>query len=290
MSRKLPIVLFTTLLVAGCSRHNIAPAMLAESEAPPLLNLAAAPASMVPAQIFSFSHALSLFMAHDAVRARFERARERCLHDTALHCRLVSASENEAGEAVSAHLEVALPHDGIAVFEAGLLKPLVQDKDGVEVGARSTQMQSVETQASDTDRKVAQLTRYRDGLAALAKRPDLNVSDYIRVQQELSQTEASLDEALAAKRDIEGRIARESLSVDLMQRAAPTEVVSPIVQVWRDAYGTLVDSTAEMLRFVIQLVPWLPILAGGFFLLRWLIRIARRRSGVAQSAPANTGG
>jgi hypothetical protein len=264
--------------------------MLAEPVAPPVMEMTEAPSSTAPAQIFSFSHTLSLFMAHDAVRARYERARERCLHDTALHCRLVSASENESDDAVSAHLEVALPHDNIPAFEAGLLKPLVQDKDGVQVSARSTQMQSVETQASDTDRKVAQLTRYRDGLAVLAKRPDLDVSDYIRVQQELSQTEANLDEALAAKRDIEGRIARESLNVDLMQRAAPPEVVSPITQVWRDAYGTLVESTAEMLRFVIQLVPWLPILLGAFFLLRWLIRIARRRSGVAQSPLAKTGG
>src|SRR6516164_4754518 len=126
MSRKLPIILFTMLLIAGCGRHETAPAMLAE--APPMLNLAAAPPSISPAQIFSFSHTLSLFMAHDAVRARFERARERCLRDAALHCRLVSASENESGEAVSAQLEVALPHDSIAAFETGLLRPLVQDR------------------------------------------------------------------------------------------------------------------------------------------------------------------
>jgi Domain of unknown function (DUF4349) len=289
MPRKISIALFAILLLAGCTRRGTEPVVL-NAETPPAPDIAVADAASTPAQIFSFRHTLSLIMAHDAVRARFVRARERCLHDAALHCRLVDASENESGDAVSAHLEVALPHDAIAGFEAGLLKPLGEDKGGVEVGARSTQTQSVESQANDIDRKVAQLTKYRDGLAELAKRPNLNVGDFIRVQQELSQTEASLDEALAQKRDIDGRIARESLIVDLTQRVTPVAPVSPIAQVWRDAAGTLVESTAEMLRFVIQIVPWLPVLIGMFFLLRWLFRIARRRSAIAQSAPAKTGG
>jgi uncharacterized protein DUF4349 len=289
MPRKLSVILLALPLLAGCGRHASQPVGFAmPDETPQAESLAAPPAPT--AQIFSFSHTLSLIMAHDAVRARFERARERCLHDTALRCRLLNASENESGEAISAHLDVALPHDGIATFEAALLKPLPADKDGVEVAARSTQTQSVENQANDTDRKVAQLTKYRDGLATLAKRTDLGVEDFIRVQQELSQTEANLDEALAAKRDVSDRIVRESLNVDLMQRITPTAPVSPIAQVLRDAGDTLVESTAEALRFVIQLVPWLPILAIAFFLLRWLFRIARRRPAIAQSPPANTGG
>jgi hypothetical protein len=196
---------------------------------------------------------------------------------------LVTASLDEAADGASAHLEVALPHDKLAPFEARLLKP----EGEVEVRSRSTRAESVEVQASDTDKKVAQLSKYRDGLAELAKRPDLGVDDFIKVQGELSKTEADLDEALAQKRDIAGRIARELLSVDLEERVA---AASPLGQVWNGAGDMLIYSTADVLRFLIEMIPWLPVIIGAFFLFRWLWRIARRRPAIAKSAQANGGG
>ena len=94
------------------------------------------------------------------------------------------------------------------------MKAVPQDKDKVELRSRSTEAQSVENEKNDTDKKVAQLTKYRDGLATLAKRPNLGVDDFIKVQEELSKTEADLDEALSANRDVTERIARERLASD----------------------------------------------------------------------------
>jgi hypothetical protein len=241
-------------------------------------------------QLFSYSHALTLLMSHDAVQARYDRARESCLRNASLRCKLLSANVSEDGGAASAHLVVALPHDKIASYEADILRPVMRDKGGVEIRSRSTQAQSVENEASDTEKKIAQLTKYRDGLAELARRPNLGVDDFIKVQEELSKTEADLDEALGQKRDIGDRIARESLSVDLAQRVEPIAAVSPLGQVWSEAGDLFAGSTADVLRFVIQIVPWLPVAAILFFLLRWVFRIARRRPAIAKSAEANNGG
>jgi hypothetical protein len=229
-------------------------------------------------------------MSHDAVQARYDRARESCLRNAFLRCKLLTANASQDGGAASAHLEVALPHDKIAGYEADMLKPMAVDKDGVEIRSRSTQAQSVENEASDTEKKVAQLTKYRDGLAELAKRPNLGVDDFIKVQEELSKTEADLDEALGQKRDVGDRIARESLSVDLVQRLDAVPQVSPIGEVWREAADILLAGTADVLRFVLELIPWTPVGVALFFLLRWVFRIARRRPAIAKSAEANNGG
>jgi Domain of unknown function (DUF4349) len=294
MPRKLSFILIAVLSLAGCGPRN------GESrrEAEILLgrNVAAPAPVMMPdiaanrGQIFSYSHTLSLAMSHDAVKTRADRARESCLRDVSLHCKLLTANVADDDGTASAHLEVALPHDKLAAYEDGLLKPVAPDKGGVDVRSRSTQAQSVENEKNDTDKKVAQLTKYRDGLAELAKRPNLSVDDFIKVQGELAKTEADLGDALGEKRDIGDRIARESLMVDLAQRTEPVAAVSPLGQVWSEAGDLFAGSTADVLRFAIQIVPWLPVGAILFFLLRWVFRIARRRPTIAKSAEANNGG
>jgi hypothetical protein len=290
MLRQISCLLIVTLVLAGCGRRQETEMLLSRGRLQAPAELAAAPeiaiASNASGQIFSYSHTISLLMARDAIRERYDRARMLCLQERAMRCKLMTASLDDS-DAASAHLEVALPHDKIAAYEANLLKPVQKDKDGIEVTSRTTRAESVETQASDTDKKVAQLTKYRDGLAELAKKPNLNVDDFIKVQEELSKTEADLDEALSQKRDIGDRIARESLTIDLTQRF---ETVSPLGQAWRDSGDLLTASTADMLRFVVQMIPWLPIMAALFFLLRWAVsKIARRRVAVAKSKGVDNG-
>ena len=288
MPRSSSLVLLALVVLAGCTRNGPTNRPVSVPDIAIPEQQASAETTADKAQIFSYSHVIALAMDHDAVRARYDRAREACLRDAALHCRLLSANIDEHPDLASASLTLAMPHDSIAGFEAALRKPVAQDKDGVELLGRSTQAQSVENEKSDTDKKVAQLTKYRDGLAGLAKRPDLSVDDFIKVQQELSKTEADLDEALAAKRDLDARIARESLSVTLAERGQAA--ASPIGEVWNESGALLVASTADVLRFAIQLVPWLPVALGLFFLLRWIWRIARRRPAVAKSKESNSGG
>jgi len=291
MARKLLILFASLMLLVGCGPRRVQREMALEASSPRDLAMPAVQvANQGPAQVFSFSHTMTVIMSHDAVQARYDRARQACLRDPSLHCKLIAANISDESGTASAHLELALPHDAVAAFEDRLLKPMAADKGEVEVRARSTQAQSVENEAGDNDKQVARLTRYRDGLAALAQRPNLGVDDYIKVEKELSETDASLDEALGQKRDISGRIARESLTVDLVQRAEPTSYTSPLGEVWREAGDLFLNSTADVLRFVIQIVPWLPVGIALFFLLGLVYRIARRRPPVAKSGEVRNGG
>jgi len=53
-------------------------------------------------------------------------------------------------------------------------------------------------------------------------------------------------------------------------------VLRPLALVTRSALDLLIDSSADALRFVIMILPWLPIIAVGLVLIGWLWRMMRR--------------
>jgi hypothetical protein len=232
---------------------------------------------------FAYSHSISLVMPRAAIAPRFDRARDLCLHTAASGCELLKASvelrgddENGYSEAV---LVVALPHNKVAAFEKSLTEPLPGESSAdVNIRSQLTEAENVQQELTDTDRKLSQLMDYRDRLTALSKRPDVNVGDLIRIEQELSKTQSDLDQTAAQKRDAVERVAREKLTVTFGEPLSDMGFGNTISRAWHNGFGTLNESSANALEFVISLIPWLPIVAGGFYLLLWGWRLARRRA------------
>jgi len=289
MVRRSIVVIACALVLAGCDGSPVrAPGrnveVMADTAAPtPPSGIVA---GMAPAQgqQFSYTHDWSLVMARAAVSPRFLRARERCLSDKALSCRLVSANISSGNDVTSATLEVQLPHGKLDVFEKALMAPVAGESAGdAQMIARSTQAQSVETEASDTARKVLQLTAYRDRLADIAKRPNLSVDDIIKVEAEEARVQGELDDATNQHRDLTDGIARESVTIQLAERVPPPP--GRWSRLADDAGSTLSDSAASALLFAIGALPWLPIVAAAIMLVSWLWRGLLRRRKLA-AAPA----
>lgn len=243
---------------------------------------------------FSFSHVLNVVMEPSAIKPRFERAKDKCLHDTVLHCRLLEASFNswkdQNGDiSASARLTVALPHGKLSAFETMLLSPVSGEKAGeAVVSRRSVSAENVGAEASDASKKLTQLTDYRDRLTTLSKRPSLSVDDLIKIESELSKTQGQLDDLTSQKRDIDERIGEERMTVLLDKPSDTGSMFRPSVMVWHNAMTLFGESTANALQFLIQVIPWLPLITGAIFLIPWLWRVARRRSAVALSAPTKS--
>jgi hypothetical protein len=255
MLRKVGLIAAAALLLAACGDHGGGAAYkLVE---PQLMQVGIDGRG----QNFSYTHRLELVLADGGVKASFELARETCLKQAALKCDLLSASLT-AGETTSyGQVVVALPHDKVATFEKTLTDA------GATVQSRSTNAENVTTAAGDNERKIVQLTAWRDRLAALAKRNDLSVSDLMKVEAELSKVEADLSAALAEKRDITNRIAKEILTISFGEREG---TLAPVGRVLTNAGTTLVSSTATAVEFLIRIVPWLPIILAGLWLVRWI--------------------
>lgn len=233
-------------------------------------------------QDYVYTHLFSLEMARDFIKPRFERAQEHCLHDASLNCTLISSSMSagnpDESNSTEANLVVALPHAKVEAFENSLLDPVSgESSSDVIVRSRSTQAQNVTQEATDLDHRIAQLTDYRDRLAAIAKRSDLHADDLIKIEHELSDVEGQLDQAIAQKNDVSRRISRETVTVSLGERATLSDAWRPIGRTWRNSLETLSDSAALALQFVIQILPWLPIIAGMIWLISLLPRLVAKR-------------
>jgi hypothetical protein len=185
----------------------------------------------------------------------------------------------------SAHLTVALPHARLGNFEQELFVPVAGEGSGAaQVHSRSTTAENVTQEASETQKKLTQLTAYRDRLVAMEKRPNISVSDSLRIESELAKVLGDLEAAKSQQMDVANRVAKERLSISLLERPGFSDAFRPVGRVWKDGVHLFGDSTASALQFLIQLIPWLPLVAGGFFLVRWLWRVSRRQRPNAPSS------
>lgn len=232
-------------------------------------------------EAYVYDHNLTISMASEHIKARFERARDRCQNDPALKCKITSASFRLIGEPDAplpvANLSVALPHDSVAPYEESLLALLPgENKDDVLVKSRNTGAVNVTNQVKDIESRLSQLTNYRDRMMELSKRGGAKTDDLIKIEGEISRTQAEIEAIEGQRRDLAERIAKENLSISFEPQSTATDAFQPVAEVWQDSLRLMAASAAGALAFVVGIVPWIPILLLVYFLVRWLWRRARR--------------
>ena len=282
-----PSIAFPALLllvVAGCDQS---PTESRSGTGTAARSMAAAPAAMKVADApngpkLAYHHWLEFEMPARSVAPRYERARDKCLADPAQGCILTNASidagDARAGRGPHASLTVRLPHAAVAEYEQALQQPVAGEPAGaVELRARNTTADDLTAALQDTDRRLAQLTDYRDRLTDLAKRADAKVEDLIKVQQELSNTQSEIEQITAQQKHLNQQVATELLTINLSADAATDGISGPIGQVWHNARTVLGQNTAAALRFAIGAVPWLAIGAVVLALLAIVRALFRRR-------------
>jgi len=247
----------------------------------------AAPAAMKVAETpdgpkLAYHHWLEFEMPAPSVAPRYERARDKCLADPAEGCILTNASidagDPRNGRGPHASLTIRLPHAAVAEYEQALQQPVAGETAGaVELRARNTTADDLTAAIQDTDRRLAQLNDYRDRLTELAKRADAKVEDLIKVEQELSNTQAEIEQITAQQAHLNQQVATELLTINLSADTATDGISGPVSQVWRNARAVLGQNSANALRFAIGAVPWLVIGAVGLALLALVRAVFRRR-------------
>jgi hypothetical protein len=262
-----------------------APAVDAMAPAEPmggaLGNMARGAQQAQSGESYIYDHNLTVSMASEHIKARFERARDKCQNDPALKCKITSASFRLVGEPDAplpiANLSVALPHDGVAVFEQSLLELLPgENKDDVLVKSRNTNAQNVTNQVRDIEARLSQLTNYRDRMMELSKRRGAKTDDLIKIEGEISRTQSEIEQIEAQRRDLADRIAKENLSIAFEPQSTVADALQPVRDVWQNSLRLLGDSAAAVLALVVGIIPWLPVFVLAFFALRWMIRRWRK--------------
>ena len=140
---------------------------------------------------------------------------------------------------------------------------------------RSTSAEDLTAVIQDGDRRLAQLTDYRDRLNQLAKRADAKVDDMIKVEGELSTTQSQIEELSAEQKRLNQRVATELETVQITGRVTVGRG-SDIAETWHRAGEILDSSVAQALGFLIAAVPWLITVVVALVLLpivRVLVRV-----------------
>jgi Domain of unknown function (DUF4349) len=297
MPRLSAILLLCAAALAACSESEEKAATTTTAEAQ--VNYAAAPSEptivdglargmiggadkqVQSGESYVYDHNLTVSMASEHIKARFERARDRCQNDPALKCKITSASFRLVGEPDAplpvANLSVALPHDAVAPFEEGLVALLPgESKDDVVIRARNTNAQNVTNQVRDIEARLAQLTNYRDRMMELSKRGGAKTDDLIKIEGEISRTQSEIEQIEGQRRDLAERIAKENLSISFEAQSTVGDAFQPVRDVWQESLRVMGNSAAAALGLIVAIIPWIPLFLGAYVLVRWLWRRARR--------------
>jgi hypothetical protein len=100
--------------------------------------------------------------------------------------------------------------------------------------------------------------------------------DLIKVESEISQTQASIEQIEAQQRDLAERIAKENLSISFEAQSTASDAMQPVRDVWQNSLRVMATSGAAVLALIVGIIPWIPVFLLGFFGLRWLWRRATR--------------
>lgn len=275
------------VIVAGCDQAPSAD-VVAGGPAPRAMAGAMKLADAPNGPKLAYHHWLEFEMPAASVAPRYARARDKCLADGAADagpaCVLTNASidagDPRNGRGPRASLTLRVPHAAVAGYEQALEQPVAGEAPGaVVLRSRNTVADDLTAAIQDSDRRLAQLTDYRDRLTALGKRADAKVEDLIKVEQELSTTQNEIEAITAQQKHLNQQVATELLTINLAADAATDGISGPVGQVWHNARAVLGQNSAAALRFVIGALPWAAIGAVVLGLLALIARLFRRRRG-----------
>jgi len=253
------------LALNGCGRSETADQASFAAAPAPAARMMAEPAADKRVEPegpkLAYSHNLSIETKADMVKPRFEQVRDACVSGAIAGCVLLNASIEEVGFDRGRHpvasLSVRLTHEAVGSFEQAVLKPLPGEQaSDVAVVSRSTSAEDLTAAIMDGDRRLAQLTDYRDRLTLLAKRGDAKVEDLIKVQGELSATQSQIEELTAQQKRLGERVATELETVQITGKVAMGQG-SEIAEVWHRSAKILDGAVADSLQFLIAAVPWI---------------------------------
>ncbi|MEQ1752848.1 MAG: DUF4349 domain-containing protein [Micropepsaceae bacterium] len=230
---------------------------------------------------YVYDHNLTVSMASEFIKVRFERARDKCQNDLALKCKVTGASYQVLGEPDAplpvANLRVALPHESVDAFINTMMETLPgEGKHDLVIKSRTTTAENVTNQVRDIESRLSQLRNYRDRMEELSKRRNAGTDDLIKIEGEISRTQAEIEQIEGQRRDLADRIAKENLAISFQAQSTASDAFQPVREVWQGSLRLLGESAASAIALVVGIIPWIPVFLAGFFGIRFIWRRTRK--------------
>ncbi|NOT15357.1 MAG: DUF4349 domain-containing protein [Methylotenera sp.] len=204
-------------------------------------------------------HSLTVETKAENMQAVFDATLQHC---QTLNCQVLNASFNRETRysfnremqytPPNASISVRIPPRNVAIFLTGLAK-------NGEVLQHGQAAEDKTNQVVDAEAHIKNLTELRDRLRLLLTDKSAKLKDIIEVERELAHTQSQLDSIVSLRKIL--ALETDLVAVDINFTAAQgiTEegFFAPVAQALKNAGHVLMESFADVITFVVNLLPWL---------------------------------
>ncbi len=252
--RSLLLALLVVLsAVPACSKKAIAP--------PPAPVSGEAPKA---GAFLAYEHTIHIRVPSGEIPSRVAAVRDACAASTYGACSLLSMQQSGGGNYQQGGITIRIVPDGV--------EPLAQlaAKDAT-VTSRETNAEDLADAVGDTQQRLATLTRQRERLEELEKRPNLSASDVLALSKELATLEVEAEATTNVSQQQRRRIETNRVAFVFMEieSSSGTAKIAEAFSGFRDS---LLEGVAGALEYFGYGIPFLLLAFPLALLWRWLWR------------------
>lgn len=258
-------------MMAAPQADMIAPAPMSGNNA--ALEPAAPPSTMVldrtkfKGRRIAETHNMSIETPYNVLQSRYQRDYAKCIE---LECEIVNSNiQLEQGGNIYARIDPAKLGQFLDFLGTGQGRIL---NHNVSADDQSDEFSDLNAQM---DNLIAMRERLRKLLDSYKAE---KVDDILRIEQELNRIQTEIDMRTARLRNLERvtNMATVNLSYSVEYRPAEAKPYE-LKNTFKNATQQFYRALDRMIQFVGRVLPWIPVIAVGFWLTVWIVRLAFRR-------------
>lgn len=208
----------------------------------------------------AYEHTVRLDTNESQIRKAYEDTLSACTSAPNGSCTVLNASLR-TGRDVSARVKMRGTPETVRSVMAGL------GRNG-EVTNVETSAEDLAVPIADAERELAKLTAYRSKLETLMGRAANDVDALIKVQRELADVQARLDQLTGERAQLDRRVRLEVLTVEI-DADRHGSFWQPVGNALDDFGSDLSRGIASVVSGLAYIVPWALILYGAWRCVRW---------------------
>jgi hypothetical protein len=231
----------------------------------------------------AYSHAFSVELPNDAVAPFQQKNLADCLAAgcTVLNTQLRDLSRGTAltGPMVFGSISVRIAPDHLVGFVASISAPPARLTNHTEQAEDQT------APLLDLDKRLEAQTTLRDRLTLMLKQQGTSVADLIAIEKQLADVQGTIESATAQRDYL--RTITDTIRVDVSYSGITARTGSidyvPLREALDGFARAIIISLGQLILFIAVILPWLPVVA----LVYWVVRrLWRRRGRAARPVPA----
>lgn len=216
----------------------------------------------------AYSHNIRVKTPQSKLQESFEQILQFCSDDDVHQCTILSSRIN-TGKYPSGEIKVRLKPEGVNT----LLN--VSEKHGKIVN-QSTDTQDLQGAIIDNQKRLEMLQKYQTRLLELENKSNNDVNSLIKIADELSKVQSSLEYSQGNKAKLLQRTTTDIVTISL-QPDRETSFWSPITESFSSFGDNLSDGISQTITAIAYLLPWSLLFLLFFYLIRIIWRKTRNR-------------